>query len=73
MSVPEASGSLSEITDLIRATRARITELDDELPSLVREAFCEGNSWRDIAGLLGVSKARVYQLRADGRANQAKS
>ncbi|WP_081288762.1 hypothetical protein [Mycolicibacterium conceptionense] len=56
------------------AAAGDVTRLDAELPRLVAEAMDnEGVTWQDIAAVLHVSKQRVYQLRADGRTNQAKS
>lgn len=44
----------------------RVTELDTELTELVKAAFAEGFTATQIAPLLGVKPARVYQIR-DGR------
>lgn len=49
-----------------REAAGRIADLDAELPALVREALDGGRTWQELAALLGVSKARVYQIR-DGR------
>ena len=60
--------------DRIRANRARraraaasIEQLDTELTGLVRHAFEDGYTWQQLAELLGVSKARVYQIREGTR------
>lgn len=50
----------------IHSARATLAQLDEELPGLVREAFAKNHTWQQIAKVLGVSKARVYQIR-DGR------
>ncbi|MFV8169814.1 hypothetical protein [Mycolicibacterium peregrinum] len=48
----------------IRANRVEKRRVDEELPKLVRAAFAAGNTWQEIAEVLGgVSKQRVYQLR----------
>ncbi|OMB79292.1 hypothetical protein [Mycolicibacterium conceptionense] len=62
----------------IAANRAERTEtvvrLDSELAQLVATAMDdEGHTWQEVAAVLRVSKQRVYQLRADGRANQTTS
>lgn len=54
----------------IRANRQRrhtaIAKADSELPGLVKAAFDAKHSWQDIAEALGgLTKQRVYQLRAD--------
>jgi hypothetical protein len=50
----------------IRANRKRVSDAAAELPTLVYEAMKAGHSWRELADELGVQKARIYQLRADG-------
>lgn len=45
---------------------AKVAELDAQLQELVEAAFGDNIPWQDIADVLGVSKARVYQIR-DGR------
>lgn len=46
-----------------RAERAVGFQLDAELPALVREALDAGHTWQELSEELGVSKARVYQIR----------
>ncbi|AXH47577.1 helix-turn-helix DNA-binding domain protein [Mycobacterium phage IHOP] len=41
--------------------------MDAELPRLVWEAMQAGCTWQQVAEALGVSKQRVYQLRAAGK------
>ena len=52
-----------------RAERTEsVTRLDAELARLVATAMDdEGHTWQEVAAVLGVSKQRVYQLRAEGR------
>lgn len=52
----------------IRRIRAHLRR-QAELPALVYEAMTEGgHPWQELAELLGVRKARIYQLRAQGEA-----
>lgn len=52
----------------IRRIRAHLKR--DALPTLVYEAMeLGGHTWQEMAELLGVKKARVYQLRAQGDPN----
>ncbi|ACF34198.1 hypothetical protein SEA_MINDY_30 [Mycobacterium phage Mindy] len=53
--------------DRIRANRGKRAALDAELPRLVWEAMQAGCTWQQVAEALGVSKQRVYQLRAAGK------
>ena len=50
----------------LRANKRKADEAADERPQLVRDCFDAGHSWQQIAKVLGVGKARVYQLRAQG-------
>ncbi|MFV8266491.1 helix-turn-helix domain-containing protein [Mycolicibacterium peregrinum] len=52
-----------------RAERSEaVTRLDTELARLVATAMDdEGHTWQEVAAVLGVSKQRVYQLRAEGK------
>lgn len=54
-----------------RAERSEaVARLDAELAHLVAAAMDdEGHTWQDVAAVLGVSKQRVYQLRAEGRSS----
>lgn len=54
-----------------RAERSEaVARLDAELARLVATAMDdEGHTWQDVAAVLGVSKQRVYQLRAEGRSS----
>ena len=54
-----------------RAERSEaVARLDAELAHLVATAMDdEGHTWQDVAAVLGVSKQRVYQLRAEGRSS----
>ncbi len=54
-----------------RAERSEaVARLDTELAHLVATAMDdEGHTWQDVASVLGVSKQRVYQLRAEGRSS----
>jgi DNA-directed RNA polymerase specialized sigma subunit len=45
---------------------AAIETLDAEQTQLVKEALAEGDTAAELAEILGVSRARVYQIR-DGR------
>lgn len=50
----------------IRRIRAHLKR-QAELPTLVYEAMTAGgHPWQELATLLGVRKARIYQLRAQG-------
>jgi hypothetical protein len=50
----------------IRRIRAHLKR-QAELPMLVYEAMTQGgHTWQELAELLGVQKARIYQLRAQG-------
>jgi len=56
----------------IRANRDRrrkaLEAADNELPGLVVDAFANGHTWQEIAAALGgLTKQRVYQLRAQGQ------
>lgn len=52
----------------IRANRDRRRAADAELPGLVVDAFANGHTWQEIAEALGgLTKQRVYQLRAQGQ------
>lgn len=55
----------------IKANRTRrrkaVESADAELPNLVVAAFAAKHTWQEIAEALGgLTKQRVYQLRADG-------
>lgn len=56
-----------DIFDRMRAARALRTESDTQLRALVNEAFETGHTWQEIAECLGVSRARVYQIRKGTR------
>jgi hypothetical protein len=59
-----------DILDRIRENRSArvemIRQLDTELTELVKQALAEGHSAIELGEILGVSRARVYQIR-DGR------
>jgi predicted DNA-binding protein YlxM (UPF0122 family) len=46
----------------LRANRRKASQLDADLPALVYAAHQADYSWQEIAAVLGVKKARVYQL-----------
>lgn len=56
-----------DVFDRIRANRKLRHDVDTELRALVNEAFETGHTWQDIAAVLGVSRARVYQIRRGTR------
>lgn len=59
--------------DFIRRLRANRKRADDaaaELPVIVWEAMTAGHTWQELAEELGVGKARIYQLRAQGDPDQ---
>jgi transposase len=57
----------------IRAKRKRMETDAAGMPRLVYDAMTKGGlSWEDIAKLLDVKKARVYQLRAQGEKESAR-
>lgn len=56
-----------ELLDRIRSVKAQRKQVDVQLRALVNEAFDSGHTWQEIAKSLGVSKARVYQIRKGTR------
>jgi DNA-directed RNA polymerase specialized sigma subunit len=52
-----------DIFDRLRAARALRKVADAQVRAIVNEAFESGHTWQEIAECLGVSRARVYQIR----------
>lgn len=50
----------------IRANKKIIADAAAALPILVYQAMQAGHTWQELADELGVGKARIYQLRAEG-------
>lgn len=56
----------------IRANKKAMTAAAAALPGLVYEAMKAGHTWQELGTELGVGKARIYQLRADGERNSTR-